>query len=159
MKTLILTAVAVAMPFAALAHDGMHVEDAYARSANPMTGAIFMTLENHRDVACTLQGVESDVAERVELHSHTQEDGIMKMGRIEGGIQVPAQQSHALERGGDHVMLLGLTRKLSDGDQVALTLDFGDCGREEATAVVDNARADAGHDMGQMDHGGDHAGH
>lgn len=159
MKTLILTAVAVAMPFAALAHDGMHIEDAYARSANPMTGAIFMTLENHRDVECTLQAVESDVAERVELHSHTEEDGIMKMGRIEGGIRIAPHQSHALNRGGDHVMLLGLTRKLADGDSIDLTLDFGDCGREEATAIVDNARADEGHDMGHMDGGGEHAGH
>ena len=159
MKTLILTAVAVAMPFAALAHDGMHIEDAYARSANPMTGAIFMTLENHRDVECTLQAVESDVAERVELHSHTEEDGIMKMGRIEGGIRIAPHQSYALNRGGDHVMLLGLTRKLADGDSIDLTLDFGDCGREEATAIVDNARADEGHDMGHMEGGGEHAGH
>lgn len=159
MKTLILTAVAVAMPVAAIAHDGMHVEDTYARSANPMTGAIFMTLENHRDVECTLQAVELDVAERVELHSHTEEDGIMKMGRIEGGIRIAPHESHALSRGGDHVMLLGLTRKLADGDSIDLTLDFGDCGREEATAIVNNARADEGHDMGHMDDGGEHAGH
>lgn len=162
MKTLTLAAIAALMPVAALAHDGMHVNDAYARSANPMTGAVFMQLENHRDVACTLQAVRSDVAERVELHSHTQKDGVMKMGRIEGGIQIAPHQSHMLERGGDHVMLLGLTRPLKDGDSFDLTLDFGDCGTESVTATLDNDRNDAthGHDM---DHGAaamdEHAGH
>ncbi|MDN5567365.1 MAG: copper chaperone PCu(A)C [Paracoccus sp. (in: a-proteobacteria)] len=159
MKTLTLAACAALMPFAAFAHDGMHINDAYARSANPMTGAIFMQLENHRDVSCNLQSVMSDVAERVELHTHTQEGDVMKMGRIEGGIDIPAHEQHMLERGGDHVMLLGLTRPLKDGDTIDLTLDFGDCGTESVTATMDNARND-GH---PMDHGtkamGEHAGH
>ncbi|WP_265499348.1 copper chaperone PCu(A)C [Paracoccus beibuensis] len=153
MKTLTLAAVAALFPVAALAHDGMHINDAYARSANPKTGAIFLTLENHRKVACSLQSVASDAADRVELHSHSEENGVMRMGAIEGGITVPAGGTHQLARGGDHVMLMGLTRPLADGDSIDLTLDFGDCGSETTTAVVDNQREDAA-----AEHG-DHAGH
>ncbi|RJE80540.1 copper chaperone PCu(A)C [Paracoccus sp. JM45] len=142
MKTITLTAFATMLPLAAFAHDGMHVNDIYARSANPMTGAVFMQLENHRDVMCTLQGVSSDVAERVELHTHTEEDGVMKMGKIEGGIDIPPHEAHMLKRGSDHVMLLGLTRPLKDGDTFDLTLDFGDCGSETVSAVLDNERTD-----------------
>lgn len=155
MKTLISASLLAILPVAALAHDGMHVNNAYARSANPVTGAIFMQLENHRQTACTLQGVASDAAEKVELHTHTEDNGVMRMGAIEGGIEIPAGETHELARGADHVMLMGLAQPLNDGDPVALTLDFGDCGTVEVEAVVDNDReadhAGHGHDA--------HAGH
>ncbi|MEE2859743.1 MAG: copper chaperone PCu(A)C [Paracoccus sp. (in: a-proteobacteria)] len=154
MKTLTLAAVAALLPMAALAHDGMHINDAYVRSTNPKTGAVFLTLENHRQVACTLQSVTSDAAERAELHTHAEEDGVMRMGPIEGGITVDAGEAHQLARGGDHVMLLGLTRPLADGDSIELSFDFGDCGTETATATVDNQREDTG----ATGHG-DHSGH
>lgn len=159
MKTLTLAALAALMPVAALAHDGMHANGAYARSTNPMVGAVFLQLENHRAVDCTLQSAASDAAERVELHTHLEEDGVMKMTQIEGGIPVAAGATHALDRGGDHIMLLGLTAPLSDGDMVTLTLDFGDCGTETVEAVVDNQRGSEGHDHGHAHGAGDHAGH
>ncbi|CAM3441314.1 copper chaperone PCu(A)C [Paracoccus nototheniae] len=142
MKTLTLAAFAALTPMAALAHDGMHINDAYVRSTNPKVGAVFLQLENHRQVPCTLKSVSTAAAERAELHTHLEEDGVMKMGAIEGGIPVEAGQSHDLARGGDHIMLLGLTEPLNDGDSLTLTLDFGDCGTEEADAVVDNQRAE-----------------
>ena len=159
MKTTLLAAAAALLPLASQAHDGMHAEDAYIRSTNPMTGAAFMRLENHRAVPCTLTAVSSDVAERIELHTHEEADGIMRMRQIEDGIAVPAGETASLKRGGDHVMLLGLTRPLADGDTVTLALDFGDCGIEEVEAVVDNARE--GGDHGGHDHGAHeaHAGH
>lgn len=160
MKTFAMAAVIGLIPFAAAAHDGMHVVDAYARSANPKAGAAFMVLENHRKVACTLTAVATDRAQKAELHTHQEVEGVMKMGKIEGGITVPAEASHRLQRGGDHVMLMGLNAPLKDGQMVRLTLDFGDCGTEEVEIPVDNQRQpdqaaeDAGMaDHGQMDHG------
>ncbi|WP_246026562.1 copper chaperone PCu(A)C [Paracoccus luteus] len=114
------------------------VTDAYARSANQQTGAAFMTLTNAGTSACTLRGVTSDVAQRVELHTHKDEGGVMKMVPLDGAT-VPAGGSHALARGGDHVMFMGLNRPLADGDSVALTLDLGDCGQVPVTVPVDNA--------------------
>lgn len=140
MKKLILTASAALLPFAAFAHDGLHAEDAFARSANPVTGAVFMTIVNHREVDCQLIGAASDAAERVELHTHREEDGVMKMIEVEQGFTIPALGQHVLARGGDHVMLLGLRDRLTDGGMVALTLDFGTCGTIEVEAPVDNRR-------------------
>lgn len=136
-----LAALAVLSPAAALAHDGLAIRDAYARSANPRTGAVFMVVENHRDVECSLSGVSSDAAEMVELHTHAEVDGVMKMQKLEGSIAIPAGGEHALARGGDHVMLMGLKTPLAQGDSVALTLDFGDCGTQQVDAPVDNDRA------------------
>lgn len=136
-------AVAALMPVAAIAHDGVDVQDAYARSANPMTGAAFMTLSNHRDVDCRLIGVASDAAERVELHTHREVDGVMKMIHVEEGFDIPAYGTRHLERGGDHVMFMGLKRPMADGDTIPLTLDFGDCGTQQVEVPVDNRRMSA----------------
>lgn len=155
MKTLTLAALAALLPVAALAHDGMHINDAYARSTNPKTAAVFLQLANHRAVDCTLQGISTDAAERAELHTHVETDGVMRMTHLEDGISVPAGQVHDMVRGGDHVMLLGLTNPLSQGDSLTLTFDFGDCGSEEAEAVVDNDRTEADADAAH----GTHAGH
>lgn len=154
MKFALTAAAAALFPLAALAHDAVAVEDAYARASNPKAGAAFMVLDNHREVACTLSSVTSDVAEKVELHTHTEVDGIMKMGPIEGGIEVAAGAQHALARGGDHVMLMGLHQPLENGQMIKLSLDFGDCGMVEVELPVDNDRAaEAAMDHGQMDHG------
>ena len=145
-----LAALAVMTPVAASAHDGMAVRDAYVRSTNPKIAAAFMVLENHRQVECRLTGASTPAAERAELHTHAEENGVMTMRPVEGGIAVAAGGEHALARGGDHVMMLGLDQPLAEGGTVALTLDFGDCGTLEVEAVVDNARAPgpaAGHGM------------
>lgn len=159
MKIVAYAAVAALFPLASFAHDAVAVEDAYARASNPKAGAAFMVLDNHREVACTLVGVSSDVAERVELHTHGEVDGIMKMTQIEDGINLPAGGQHALARGGDHVMLMGLREPLENGQLVSLTLDFGDCGTVEVEAPVDNDRQPdeaSGHgamaDQGHADH-------
>lgn len=135
-----LAAVTAFLPTVALAHDGVTIREAYARTTNPQTGAVFMIVENHRQVECRLTGVTSDEAEKVELHTHAEEDGVMRMQKIEGGIAIPAGGEHALARGGDHVMLMGLKAPLAPGDIVTLTLDFGDCGTQQVEAAVDNDR-------------------
>ena len=137
-----LAALAVLSPAAALAQDGLTIRDAYARSANPRSGAVFMVVENHRGAECRLIGAASDAAEMVELHTHAEVDGVMKMQKVEGGLSIAAGAEHALARGGDHVMLMGLTAPLADGDTVALTLDFGDCGTRQVEAPVDNDRVE-----------------
>lgn len=146
-----LAALAVLSPAAALADEGLTIRDAYVRSTNPKTAAAFMVVENHGAADCRLTGVSSDAAEMVELHTHAEVDGVMKMQKVEGGIAIPAGTEHALARGGDHVMLMGLTKPLAQGDTVALTLDFGDCGTQPIEAALDNDRAEESH--------GSHKGH
>ncbi|GIX15744.1 MAG: hypothetical protein KatS3mg118_3703 [Paracoccaceae bacterium] len=130
------------------------VTDAYARSANPRSGAVFMVIRNS-GTAERLVGARTEVARRAELHDHVSENGIMRMVAIEGGIEIPADGVVELKRGGRHVMLMGLVAPLADGDRFPLTLLFAD-GREITVEVpVDNHR-DAGgrmHERGEQ-HGG-----
>ena len=122
------------------------IEDAYLRVSRPgaPTGAMFMVIQNTDGSADTLIEVASPVAAMVELHTHIEDDGIMRMRPIEDGIEIAAKGSHALQRGGDHVMLMGLTETLEDGMTVELTLTFETAGDIIATVTVDNARGQAG---------------
>ena len=147
----ILAAVAALFPVSAIAHDGLTLRDAYARSSNPQVGAVFLVVENHKEIECRLVGAASEAAERVELHTHAEKNGVMTMMQVDE-IAIPAGSEHALARGGDHVMLMGLKEPLASGDTVTLTLDFGDCGTETVEAELDNDRTDAPAADGHMGH-------
>jgi copper(I)-binding protein len=71
----------------------------------------------------------------------------MRMVEVEDGIEVPAGGETMLQRGGLHVMMMGLTRPLNQGDQIELTLTFEKAGDVTLTLPVDNERMD-GHGMG-----------
>ena len=122
------------------------------RSSTPSskTGAAFLMLMNHGDADDRLIAAETEVANRVELHTHKEDDnGVMKMMEVEEGFVVPAGGMHHLKRGGDHIMLMGLTRPLEQGEEIAVTLTFEQAGEVEVIIPVDRER--------KPDHGG--AGH
>ncbi len=131
--------------------EGIMIKDAFVRSSTPSspTGAAFMVLINHTDQDDRLIAATSDVAKRVELHTHTADDnGVMKMHEIEGGITLPAGGMHALKRGGDHVMFMGLAKPLEQGSEISVTLTFEQAGEIEVQIPVDHKRKPnhAGHD-------------
>ncbi|NCC28249.1 MAG: copper chaperone PCu(A)C, partial [Gammaproteobacteria bacterium] len=75
------------------------------------------------------------VSEVVELHTHVEEDGMMRMRRIEK-IEIPAGETVTLKPGGLHVMLIGLKQPLEPGDTVDLALTFEDGSRIPVQAPV-----------------------
>lgn len=144
----IIAAAAVAVAVPAAAQESLSVSDPYAlvSSAAAQSGAVFMTIENAGDSADRLVSASSDAADQVQLHTHEAgADGVMKMTEVESGFEVSAGGTHKLERGGDHVMLMGLAKPLADGDTVNLTLTFESGQTLEVQAPVDSSRAgDAG---------------
>lgn len=130
------------------------ITDAYARAASPMakSGAAFMVIENTDDQDDRLISVQSDVAMKVELHTHIASDqGVMQMRHVPEGFVIPAHGQHALARGGDHVMLMGLKGALAQGDTVSVTLTFDRAGEITVEVPVDYERQDM-MEMGAMDH-------
>ncbi|RMD88470.1 MAG: copper chaperone PCu(A)C, partial [Alphaproteobacteria bacterium] len=107
------------------------IEDAYFRMASPMapSGAAFMVIHNDGDEDDRLIDARSPIARRVELHTHIDMgDGVMKMTHDEDGFEIPAHGSHALARGGDHVMFMGLIDRPAEGATIPLTLVFEKAG-------------------------------
>lgn len=100
------------------------VEDALCRptpNGRDMT-ACYMTLTAPADDR--LMSIAAPDAARAELHEMKTENGMMRMAGIVGGLPLPSGQAVTLAPGGNHVMLLGLSRPLAQGDTVSLTLGF-----------------------------------
>lgn len=158
-KLLSAAALAACLSTAAFAGDmAIKVTDSYARSASPAakTGAAFITLMNMSDMDDRLIGVASPAAKRVELHTHIEDDGIMRMIHVKDGFPVEAGGTITMQRGGQHVMLMGLTGALEQGAMVPVTLTFEKAGAVEIMVPVDLARKPA-HGGGMSGHGMQHS--
>lgn len=120
----------------------IHVLDTYARSASPMakTGAAFMLIENIGDAPDRLIAVKSTAAKKVELHTHREEGGVMKMVHVEEGFELGAGETLFLQRGGHHVMFMGLTEPFEQGKTIPLTLVFEKSGEITLDIPVDLER-------------------
>jgi len=142
-RTISLATAAAFLAIPAYACDGFEVHDAYARvsTAMSLSGAAFMALQDHGNTDCHIVSARADVAARAGLHTHIIDaNGVARMREVEDGFRIPAHSEHLLQRGGDHVMLMGLTHPLAQGDVITITFVFED-GTESTVAVpVDNAR-------------------
>ena len=118
-----LTLAATGLAACGSSSDGaLAVNDSWTKATDgPMTGS-FGTLVNSTDAEITVTGASSPVAGMVELHETTMVGGEMVMQPKPGGFVVPAGGSLALEPGGNHVMLMGLTGAIAPGQEVPITL-------------------------------------
>lgn len=142
-RTFSLAAVAAVAAMPALACDGFSVDDAFARTSTMMSqsGAAFMVMHNGGTADCRVVGARSDISERTELHTHIADaNGVMRMVEVEEGFPVAAGGEHALARGGDHVMFMGLNRPMEQGSTIHLTLVFEDGSEYALDVPVDNER-------------------
>ena len=164
-KTFISTAAVATVMMTANAFAGDITIDApWARASAGMAkaGAAFMAITNPNSHDHTLINAATDVAKRVELHTHTMVDGVMKMRQVEGGINVPAGETVMLQPGGYHVMLMGLNAPLKEGSSFPLTLTFTGDRTLTIDVKVMSPSAMGGQMGGHMKHGdmgqGDHMG-
>lgn len=136
--------------------DRIMIKDAYVRTAmkGAKSGAAFMQIMNHSDTDDRLVSAASEVAKKVELHTHMDMgEGVMKMMHVEEGFVIPAGGMHGLSRGGDHVMFMGLTKDMIQGESVEVTLTFEQAGNMVVQIPVDLERQDHGAmKHGDMDH-------
>lgn len=150
LKTAALAATLFCAPLALVASDlpvlaqsgGILIEDGYARAAgaNAMSGAAFMAITNETDTDDRLIDARGDAAKRIELHTHVLTDGVARMMRVEDGIPLPAGETVMLERGGLHVMFMGLNSPFEEGADVEVTLVFENAGEIAVAIPVDLAR-------------------
>lgn len=135
---------------------GIEVHDAYARSASEMavTGGAFMVIQNQGGEADRLIGASSDAAEKVELHTHKEDaNGVMRMIHVEEGFDLPADGEIVMERGGHHVMFMGLKQPMKQGDMIDLILTFEKAGDVVVQVPVDLERQPQAGAHGSMNHG------
>ncbi|MET0061612.1 MAG: copper chaperone PCu(A)C [Candidatus Thiodiazotropha endolucinida] len=117
--------------------DGIMVDDPYVRAVPPgqPNSASFMGLHNMGKEGSALTAASSPAAEVVELHTHTMEEGMMRMRKVEK-IDLPVGEMVKLQPGGLHLMLIGLKQKLVQDEKVSLTLTFEDGSSLQVDAPV-----------------------
>lgn len=116
-----------AWPGALQAQPSITARDAWVREApaSRPTSAAYMTFENASAADVTIVTATTPAAKVAELHEMRDEDGRMRMRKVEK-IVVPAKGSLVLKPGGLHVMLFELTGALELGKTVPFTFTLGD---------------------------------
>jgi len=154
MTNSLLLAAALAAGFAVAAsaqQSTIAVTDAWARATpqGAKTGAAYVTVANQGSVPDKLVSASTPVAAEAQLHTMTDDNGVMKMRPV-SAVDVKPGASVTLKPGGMHVMLMGLKQPLSAGQSFPLTLTFEKAGKVETTVKIAKAGAMTGTDMKDM---------
>jgi copper(I)-binding protein len=108
------------------AEEGMTVHNAWMRPVvQGENGAVYFVLHNHSAAIDELVAAASSVAETVEIHESSMVEGtdVMQMKQV-FSVPIDGRSETAFEPGGLHVMLVNISRDLTVGDHVELTLQF-----------------------------------
>ena len=122
-------AFAALWPWAPLAAQapGLSAREAWVREApaSRPTSAAYLILDNTSSADITIVAAATPAAKVTELHEMRDEDGRMRMRKVEK-LVVPAHGSLELKPGGLHVMLFQLTGPLEAGATVPFTFTLAD---------------------------------
>lgn len=111
------------------------IRDPWVKAADKGMTAAFGTLVNDGDTDVTVTGATTSLSS-MELHEMAMKDGKMVMRQKQGGIVIKARSTHALEPGGDHLMLMNVTKPVQAGDELTFTLTFADGRTQQFRAVA-----------------------
>jgi copper(I)-binding protein len=111
-----------------------HINEPFAGARS---AAAYMAISNEGETTIRLIGIDTAAAKVTSLHTTEHgSDGVARMQPI-AGIDIPAGETVVLEPGGMHVMLMGLTAPLKEGDMVPATFLFEQMGPVEVEFMVD----------------------
>jgi copper(I)-binding protein len=120
----------------------IQVDHAWARATpgGAKTAAVYLTLHNSGAVDDRLISVSTSMAEKAELHTTANDNGVMRMRSV-AALNVKAGVPIELKPGGYHIMLLDLKGPLVAGQSFPLSLTFDKAGKVEVMAVVEKVGA------------------
>jgi periplasmic copper chaperone A len=127
-----------AFPLLSFAADGaLRIDEAYVRLVPPNApaSAAFMVISNSGSAPRQLLKAQSPVAKTVELHTHVNDHGVMKMRPVTS-IAIEPHAQVELKPGSYHIMLIDLKQPLNEGDTVPLALFFDDGSSQQISAPV-----------------------
>ena len=140
-----LATIAIAIAVPAAAHDfkvgSLTLQHPWSRATAGKVGGGFVEIVNAGKTPDTLVSASSPAADKVEIHTMTMDNGIMRMRPLPNGITVPAGTTASLKPGANHIMLIGLKVPLVQGSQVPLTLNFAKAGPVKVQLKVEAAGA------------------
>ncbi|WP_395794524.1 copper chaperone PCu(A)C [Aquimonas sp.] len=127
----------------------LHLSDAWARPMPPgaRVGGGYIAIHNAGERTRRLLGASSPRASSIEIHTMVEVDGVMRMRRLTDGIEIAAGAQIALKPGAEHLMFFNPDPAFSEGERIAVILNFdGDESIELQFEVADRSgRAAAAH--------------
>ena len=101
----------------------------------------YLTIENKGSTPDRLIGGSADVADKVQVHEMTMNNGVMTMRLLDQGLTIEPGKTVKLAPGGYHLMLLDLKSPLKRGDKVPVTLEFEKAGKVKLSFDVQGVGA------------------
>lgn len=121
----------------AIVHGNLQFELIWGRpSFESSNGAVYLTIRNQGETAVSLMSVTAVIADAVEIHETKIENDVMQMRQITDGLEIPASGHVQMAPGGHHIMLIGLSQDLEEGDTYPITLHFEGEGDVEVMVEV-----------------------
>ena len=101
------------------------VSDGYVKSSIPGSDitAAYMSITNHSTQKISLQKITSPLSDRIEIHQHSMEDGMMRMRQVQS-LNINANSQVVLAPHGLHLMIFSLKKTINTSDVAPLTLYF-----------------------------------
>ena len=117
----------------------IQVEQPWARATpkGATIGAGYMKITNTGSEPDRLVGGSAPFAGRLEVHSMTMEQGVMKMREVKDGLEIKPGETVELKPGGYHMMFVGLKQPLKQGEDLIVTLKFAKGGTVEVKYPVE----------------------
>lgn len=131
--------------------NSISIEHLWARATfvGARTGAAYLTIVNHDSTADRLVSASTPLARKVEFHQENDDNGVMRMRELPG-IDIGPGGSVTFKPGAIHIMMVGLTQQLKEGQTFALTLQFEKAGKIDVQVPIGKAGAMGDHDMSGM---------
>ena len=109
------------------------ISDLTIRATTSQAGATaaYATIHNHGSDDDRLVGITVSFSKKAEIHEMKLDGDVMKMREIEGGLILPAGKMVTLEKGGNHLMFMGLTEQIKLSESYEITFEF-----EKADAIT-----------------------
>lgn len=117
-------------------HDHHDHGDMHGHDGNMSMGAFYLTLTNNGDESDRLVMIETDMADIVEIHDVEMDDGVMQMVPMHDGVEIAPGEEIVFEPGSYHVMLIGISESLLDGEEFTAVLHFESAGEVEITVPI-----------------------
>lgn len=123
----------------------LEITGAFTRATlpNAPVGGGFFTIHNSGSEDDRLVSASTPIAKATQIHEMAMEGDVMKMQELDDGLVIPAGETVVLEPGGMHLMMMGLTGAIKEGESVPVTLTFEKAGEVTLDLAAAGTAADA----------------
>lgn len=133
----------------------LSISDGWAKAADTGMSAAFGMVTNPTSKPVRVIAATSPYSTFLQLHEVVMKDGSMVMQQKQGGFVIPAKGMIELKPGGNHLMFMKLTKPITAGSMIPVTLITADGGMLTTKVLAKvyagaNETYDGG--MGDMNH-------